>query len=395
LRKFKVNEFLTLKLEGNETKLYVKGRLFQEKFHLVFDKNKDFDYTDIKYTTIKNGTLTMRGLDFRNRFKRTIPVMNTQEFEFIESIDEVVNVHIDRERWMGSDTRLLRRTNLNSKGKTYTIDAKELFWGHCSNLQVWAEHEYDTRLLHSKLAFPLLKILVEVGDFVAQEVFKKEILSRLASNYPPVVRYLLIEGFLNHLNTTELGVILRGEIFLNILSTVESKRSKVLFSVLLELCWKRPDLLKKTFPTLLNMLGRLSVGEYKENIVKKVFRKIQGTELIGQNFPTILKVVESMKNDYENYKFEIFDILLEIISDVDLEENFLVILNSLESLENNWAKTIIFCDLLDLISRPELLEKFFTVLLSLVENMNEGKYKVRAFEKLLKVIEGTQISWML
>ncbi len=46
------------------------------------------------------------------------------------------------------------------------------FWGHCSNLQAWAEYGYDTRLLHPNLAFPLLEKLATVGDPIAKKVFK-------------------------------------------------------------------------------------------------------------------------------------------------------------------------------------------------------------------------------
>ena len=37
------------------------------------------------------------------------------------------------------------------------ITKEQEFWAHCSNLQAWAENDYDTRLLHSNLSFPLLK----------------------------------------------------------------------------------------------------------------------------------------------------------------------------------------------------------------------------------------------
>jgi hypothetical protein len=56
--------------------------------------------------------------------------------------------------------------------------AEEIFWGHCSNLQAWVEHDYDTRLLDSRLSFPLLKVLAKVGDGKARRVFDAEITSR-------------------------------------------------------------------------------------------------------------------------------------------------------------------------------------------------------------------------
>ena len=72
------------------------------------------------------------------------------------------------------------------------------------NIQVWVEHEYDTRLLHRNLAFPLLRKLVEAGDSYAKRVFKEEIAMRLSSGYPSVVRYLLNEGYLTYLSVDEI-----------------------------------------------------------------------------------------------------------------------------------------------------------------------------------------------
>ena len=92
-----------------------------------------------------------------------------------------------------------------SNTDNYKIPIKEIFWGHCSNLQTWAEHNYDTTLLHRNLAFPLLKELVKVGDSKAKKVFKEEIATRLKSGYPSVVTYLKKEGYLKYLTTDELS----------------------------------------------------------------------------------------------------------------------------------------------------------------------------------------------
>ena len=40
----------------------------------------------------------------------------------------------------------------------------------------WFENKYNPRLLHSNLAFPLLKQLTDVGDPLASEVFKVELI---------------------------------------------------------------------------------------------------------------------------------------------------------------------------------------------------------------------------
>ena len=52
-----------------------------------------------------------------------------------------------------------------------TITPEQEFWGHRSNIQAWVECEYDTRLLHSNLSFPLLKALSDAGDPKAKAIF--------------------------------------------------------------------------------------------------------------------------------------------------------------------------------------------------------------------------------
>ena len=77
------------------------------------------------------------------------------------------------------------------------------FWAHSSNLQAWYEHKYDTQLLHSNLAFPLLRKLAQAGDLTAKKVFKKEIIKRFRSGNLNVMTFLIIEGFLDELSIEE------------------------------------------------------------------------------------------------------------------------------------------------------------------------------------------------
>lgn len=81
------------------------------------------------------------------------------------------------------------------------------FWGHCSNMQVWSENDYDTRLIHRNLDFPLLKRLTELGDPIAKKVFKEEVAKRWVSGHPSVVEYLKREGYLGYLTQEELEAI--------------------------------------------------------------------------------------------------------------------------------------------------------------------------------------------
>ena len=165
---FKVNEFINLKLEDNpkssipkkETFIYVKGHRFDQcKFLLI-----------------------------------PILVDEIKDFSKIDSIDEAAE-KMDRS---------LEYTNKRDVG----IPVMTEFWGHCSNMQTWSENNYDTRLLHRNLAFPLLKRLTEVGDPIAKKVFREEIAKRYASGHPSVMEYLKDEGYLKHLSKEELEFLL-------------------------------------------------------------------------------------------------------------------------------------------------------------------------------------------
>ncbi|MBD3340692.1 MAG: hypothetical protein GF353_16410 [Candidatus Lokiarchaeota archaeon] len=85
--------------------------------------------------------------------------------------------------------------------------SEQIFWAHASNLQAWVEHDYDTRVLHRNLAFPLLKKLTEAGDPKAKRVFKEEIAKRYASGHPNVREFLKREGYLDYLSKDELDAV--------------------------------------------------------------------------------------------------------------------------------------------------------------------------------------------
>ena len=170
MKEFKVNKYITLKLEGGKTNIYIKNELFNQCKFLLLD----------------------------------ILVEKISSFDDIESIDEAA--------------KRLDKTLEQDKTR---IPPDTEFWGHCSNLQIWAENDYYTRLLHSNLSFPLLKRLAEIGDPLAKKVFKEEIAKRLSvldvisndvesSNYQPMVDLFYHEGYLEYLNDNELEIALRN-----------------------------------------------------------------------------------------------------------------------------------------------------------------------------------------
>ena len=163
---FIINDYLKLRLESGSTNIYVGGRLFKQCKYLLLD----------------------------------IPVTNVRDYDEIESIDEAAE-KLDHS---------MERGQL----RTYRLSPDIEFWGHCSNLQVWNENEYDSRILHSNLAFPLLRALVKEGDPLAKKVFKEEIAQRLASGYPSVVQHLVNQGYLEYFDKEELNTLLEDRNFI-------------------------------------------------------------------------------------------------------------------------------------------------------------------------------------
>ena len=67
--------------------------------------------------------------------------------------------------------------------------------------------EYDSRLLHRNIAFPLLKKLLNSGDLTAKKAFKKEMIKRLLARNEIITTYLLEEGYLESINYEERKIL--------------------------------------------------------------------------------------------------------------------------------------------------------------------------------------------
>ncbi len=164
MQEFRVNEYITLKLEEDDTTLKLEG-----KITVIYVSGEKFQ--QCKYLLI------------------SIPVDEVSTFDEIQSIDEAAE-RLDR--------------TMEREVYNFNLPPEAEFWGHCSNLQAWAENNFDTRLLHRDLAFPLLKKLVEVGDLQAKQVFKEEICKRLESGSRTVIDFLRYEGYLVYLGHDEI-----------------------------------------------------------------------------------------------------------------------------------------------------------------------------------------------
>ncbi|MFX1275119.1 MAG: leucine-rich repeat domain-containing protein [Promethearchaeota archaeon] len=186
MKEYKINEFITLKLENSlTTQQGIVGSLLGWVAKNVFIPIQD-------YKTY----IYINGKRFQQcRFLLLdIPIDKMEVQEQIDSIDEA--------------SEILNHSLEFLDGRFLNITPDTEFWAHCSNLQAWVENDYDTRLLHSNLAFPLLKKLSEAGDPIAKNVFKDEIVKRFTSGHLNVMKYLINEGFMEHFTRDETDIIL-------------------------------------------------------------------------------------------------------------------------------------------------------------------------------------------
>ncbi|HEC37450.1 hypothetical protein LCGC14_0791300 [marine sediment metagenome] len=160
---FQVNEFITLKLEGEKTVIYIKGKRYDQCKALVLN----------------------------------IPISEVVKVNDLKSIDEVADS--------------LKRASKETIYSQKQIPPETEFWGHCSNLQVWVEHNYDTRLLHSNLAFDLLRALGELGDMKARSIYKEEIGKRFREGNKNVNEFLINSRMLDVLDKEEFLSLLEIE----------------------------------------------------------------------------------------------------------------------------------------------------------------------------------------
>lgn len=178
IKEFEINKYITLKLEefqwGKETIIYIDGKEFRQCKHLLL----------------------------------VLPAESIKLVDEINSIDqaaEYLSIEIDD-------------AGMTPNPEDFGLSQEEAFMGHCSNLQAWAENNYDTRLLHSNLSFPLLKELAIIRDSKAKKILKTEIAKRLLSGCKSTISYLVLEGFINLLDKQDIDIILEDldfDLFLN------------------------------------------------------------------------------------------------------------------------------------------------------------------------------------
>ena len=183
-QEYKINQYLTLKLEDEKVNIYINDKLVNICKHLILE----------------------------------VPFQDVDQFNEFKSIDEIAD-KIDR----------------TIKKKNNIIPLELEFWGHCSNIQAWVENDYDTRILHSKLAFPLLKTLASVGDPKAKKNFKDEIFKRLISGYQPVIQTIFNGDYLDYFSIEELNSLASAFLddMYDFMDTVDPKIKEILEQMLL------------------------------------------------------------------------------------------------------------------------------------------------------------------
>ena len=159
IKSYKVNKYITLKLDWNTTNIYIN----------------DAHFSQCKYLLLN------------------IPIKKLEKYEKIKSIDEAAEI--------------LDNSLEGNSIENFDISPETEFWGHCSNIQAWVENDYDNRILHRNIAFTLLRRLTQAGDNIAKKVFKDEIAYRLEEATHTITSYLIEEGYLKYFNSEELKVL--------------------------------------------------------------------------------------------------------------------------------------------------------------------------------------------
>ncbi|MFX1378524.1 MAG: hypothetical protein ACFFA4_05485 [Promethearchaeota archaeon] len=158
--KYSINKYLDLRFEDGKTNIYVNDKLFRHCKYILLNKTND----------------------------------GSEYFAEFDSIDDAVK-KLD--------------VSLESLENKIDIIAPEIvFWAHCSNLQAWYDNNYNSNLIHSNLAFPLLKELTNAGDRIARKIFKEEIAKRFEKNNINIIQFLIYNGYLNNLNEDELEIVI-------------------------------------------------------------------------------------------------------------------------------------------------------------------------------------------
>lgn len=367
MTEFIINSFLSLRLEDNQTNIYIDGELFKQCEYVLSNIPRD-------------------EIDFK-------------KFEDIESIDEAVDLMV----W-------------STHGPQYgffkimeEIEPETVFWVHCSNLQAWYEHDYDSWLLDSNLAFPLLKKLVQVGDPIANRVFKEEIEKRLESGYPNVIIFIFESGLLKGLNQEVVKQYIERSV-LGVLDKINYKHYKnkyIYVKPLLKAApriWKKYELPKEFLLILLDVIDQMSDRE-KYSTFSYFVKKIKSSSLTNEyvysiktQFLSLLKTLNKLSGFDRGLAFlALLDIAKKMGWIIECFPTFLKILDKdLVLLEHRYSA---LSDLINTIKGTNLMNKYIIPIknLSLLQNLHKNLHKLPIhnkkgpYYKFIETIKGTEL----
>lgn len=250
----KINDYITLRLQNGRTYIYVNEKRFIQCIRLILNISKE-----------------------------DVPI-----YVDVDSIDEAAslyNKHVFQNRIV---TGPMARPVQDQR---HDITPEQEFWGHCSNIQAWVEHGYDTRILMRNIAFPLLRELARAGDPKANKVFKEEIALRLESGFPSVVQYLINQGYIAFFTPFEFKTILETTDLIKGISSNPKMSSRFLLSSI------------NKFPSLAEdiLLQFLKLPEGKNIIMASL--KISGiprVHFISESYRSNYPYLAHLKNALQN-----------------------------------------------------------------------------------------------
>nr|MDO8117051.1 hypothetical protein [Candidatus Sigynarchaeota archaeon] len=170
--------------------------------------------------------------------------------------------------------------------------------------QAWAEHDYDTRLLHSNIAFPLLKELASAGDDKAARVIDAEIESRIREGNT-TTKIAIIESFGDRLRNPELLASLLDDdllvetSILNVLDGVsEDSITAMIIDLIDALVNKGSEAARRIQEKLLANLPHYNRLTLALELLQKWGDKVTDTGLL---MATLNQILENHQNDLDSY----------------------------------------------------------------------------------------------
>ncbi len=328
---FKVNDYITLKLENGKTNIYVNGKKFRQCIRLIlnipFDKIKDYDQID--------------SIDEAAEINK-------------ESIDQNFDIEKQPTFWN-------RKTVIGASPRSIDYDVnispKNEFKGHCSNLQAWVENNYDTRLLHRNLAFPLLKKLTDIGDPKAKKVFKDEIAERFVSFYPSVIKFLINGGYLKYLKKEEINTLFQTNLssFFNFVG-------------------------REKLNEIWNNIENLDEKE-KYDAYDKLINQAKEINTLIEKFPENLTV---FLHDHKKFNLKtINDVFFEIFQQIkkadDVKSNFIELLNASAEIVDN---PYFYYDIINEIDDRTFLSQHFDFIVEVLYKFHSDRSRYQVFKFL-------------